>query len=229
MPKPSTLCKFTGLMLFTAQAAIAQPFMGVELGHERLLFEPSYVQHNTPPAPPEKSRYEDRASGTRASLLVGTETMMGKDFSVAVQGRISVSNSDWTANILEGPDGNKEISRFRYDIPFNIAVTVLPTYHVSPKVALFAETGAALGQIRERRISRAPTGYDETSWRPGLVAGLGMLYKLDEQWSVRLGYQATWYRKDEFDANRSDTLVGTETMTSRVRQTVTTLGLIRKF
>lgn len=197
----------------------AQYYLGAEAGHEHLSFRPEYRYLNGAPS----DRYDNRASGSIAGVLGGYRWKTAKDVSLDVQGRLSVSNSEWTLALPEP-------AKFRYDLPVNMAVSLLPAYRLSEHFAVFAEAGLALGKIRERKSTTdaARSAYDVSRWRPGVVAGLGMSVTLDEQWSLRVGYRRTWYRNHDFDTRRTD---GTrvETVTSRVVHSTTTIGLIREF
>jgi opacity protein-like surface antigen len=197
----------------------AQYYLGAEAGHEHLSFRPEYRYVDGAP----RDRYNNRASGSTAGVLGGYRWKTARDVSLDVQGRLSVSNGDWTMALPEP-------AKFRYDLPVNVAVSVLPAYRLTDNFAVFAEAGLALGKIRERKSTTDATrsAYDVSKWRPGVVAGLGMSLTLDERWSLRVGYRRTWYRDHDFGTHRAD---GTrvETVTSRVVQSTTTIGLIREF
>ena len=121
-------------------------------------------------------------------------------------------------------------SSLRYDLPVNVAISLLPAFRVSDKFTVFAEAGLALGKIRERKVTTnvAMSGYDEDKWRPGIVTGFGVSLALDDRWSLRAGYRRTWYKDHDFNTYRAN---GTqvEAVTSRVVQSTTIIGLIRKF
>lgn len=81
-------------------------------------------------------------------------------------------------------------------IPVNVAVSLLPTFQVSEKIALFAEAGLALGKIQERKPAVTTSMYDVRKWQSGYVSGAGMSFAVDDQWSARIGYRRTWYTRN---------------------------------
>ncbi|GAB1392789.1 hypothetical protein MASR1M60_09520 [Rhodocyclaceae bacterium] len=202
-----------------SQGVAAQYYLGVEAGREHLSFKPEYRFMNGTP----NQTFDNQADGSNAGLVGGYHWKSAKDFSLDVQGRLSFSNSEWTMVIPEP-------ASFRYDLPVNVAVSLLPTYRLTENFAVFAEAGLALGKIREHKSTSNATrsAYDVSKWRPGVVAGFGMSLALDERWSLRAGYRRTWYRDHDFDTHRAD---GTqiETVTSRVVQSTKTIALIREF
>lgn len=205
--------------VLASQGVAAQYYLGVEAGHEHLDFEPKYRFVNGTP----NESFENHANGAALGLLGGYHLLSTKDYALAVQGRLSVSNADWKLRL-------DEPASLRYDLPMNVAVSLLPTFRLSEKFSVFAEVGLALGKIREHKSTGNvnSSSYHEDKWRPGMVAGLGLSFALDERWSVRAGYRRTWYKDHDFNTYRAN---GTqvERVTSRVEQSSTTLALIRAF
>jgi opacity protein-like surface antigen len=200
-----------------SQGASAQYYLGGEVGSEHLSFKPEYRFVNGDP----NRGYDNRANGSLGGVVGGYHWQFAKDCSLDVQGRLSVSDSAWEMALPEP-------ASFRYDLPVNVAVSVLPSFNLTEKFAVFAEAGLALGKIRERKLAVTSSQYDIEKWRPGIVAGLGVSLALDERWSVRAGYRRTWYQNHEFNTYSANG-AQVETVTSRVTQNTVTIGLIRKF
>ncbi|WP_201211131.1 outer membrane beta-barrel protein [Rhodocyclus purpureus] len=203
--------------VLAAQGVEAQYYLGAETGREHLSFKPEYRFVNGDPA----ASYHNEGAGSTTGMVGGYHWKSARDFSLDVQGRLSVSNADWEMSLAEP-------ASFRYDLPVNVAVSLLPSFRLTEHFAVFAEGGLALGKIRERKSAVTTSQYDVEKWRPGIVAGVGVSLALDERWSLRAGYRRTWYQNHEFDTYLAD---GTrvETVTSRVVQSTTTIGLIREF
>lgn len=202
-----------------AQGAAAQYYLGVEAGRDHLAFQPEYRFVNGAP----QQTYDNRASGAAFGVVGGYRWQSSRDFTFDVQGRVSVSNAEWTLDLPEP-------ASLRYDVPMNVAVALLPAFRVSDKLSVFAEAGLALGKIRERKSTTNVTRshYDVDKWQPGFVAGFGLDLALDERWSVRAGYRRTWYKDHDFNTYRADGSQ-VEAVTSEVRQSLTTIGLFRTF
>jgi len=202
-----------------SQGAAAQYYLGIEAGREHLSFKPEYRFVSGAP----NQTFDNRAVGSMAGVVGGFHWKTTQDFSLDVQGRLSTSNAAWQLALPEP-------SSLRYDLPVNVAISLLPAFRVSDKFTVFAEAGLALGKIRERKVTTnvAMSGYDEDKWRPGIVTGFGVSLALDDRWSLRAGYRRTWYKDHDFNTYRAN---GTqvEAVTSRVVQSTTIIGLIRKF
>lgn len=209
----------TTVGILASQGVAAQYYLGVEAGHEDLSFKPEYRFVSGAP----DRTFDNQAEGLVASVVGGYRLTSTNDFSLDAEGRLSISNSDWTLSLTEP-------ASFRYDLPVNLALSLLPAYRISKNFSVFAEAGLALGKIRERKSTESPdkSRYDEETWRPGFIAGFGISLAVGDGWSLRAGYRRTWYKNHDFytyDANGTQV----ETVTSRVVQSTTTLGLIREF
>lgn len=202
-----------------SQGAAAQYYLGIEAGSGHLSFKPEYRFVSGAP----NQTFDNQADGSVVGMIGGYHLKTAKDYSLDVQGRLSVSDNAWKLSLPEP-------ASLRYDLPLNMAVSLLPVYRLSENFAVFAEAGLALGKIRERKSTSNVTrsSYDEDKWRPGVVAGLGMSLALDDRLTLRAGYRRTWYQDHEFDTHTAN---GTqvEAVTSRVLQSTTTIGLIREF
>lgn len=209
----------TALSAVISQGAAAQShyYLGLEMGREHLSFKPEYSFVSGAPS----ITYDNQADGSVASVVGGYHSKSTESFSLDVQARLSVNNAAWRLTLPEP-------ASLRYDLPLNVAVSLLPSFHFTERFTLFAEAGLALGRIREQKLAVTTSMYDIEKWRPGLVAGLGMSLALDERWSMRLGYRRTWYKNNGFGTYLvSGTQV--EAVTSRVVQDATTFGLVRDF
>jgi opacity protein-like surface antigen len=167
------------------------------------------------------STFDNQADGSIGSIVTGYHWKSGKILSLDLQGRLSVNSNSWQMALPEP-------ASFRYDLPLNLAVSLLPSFHLSEKFAVFAEAGLALGKIREQKTAATTSRYDVEKWRPGIVAGFGLHLALDERWSVHAGYRRTWYQDHEFATYLAN---GTqvETVISRVVQSTSTMVLVREF
>ena len=202
----------------TAQSSPQSSFYaGVEIGHANLSFKPHYRFVNGAP----DVTFDNQADGSMGGILAGYHWKSGKDYSLDLEGLLSASNASWQMALPEP-------ASFRYDVPMNLSVSLLPSFHLTDKFAVFAQAGLALGRIRERKSAVSTSMYDVNEWRPGIVAGFGMRLTLDDRWSMRIGYRRTRYQNHEFAtylANGSQV----EAVTSRVEQSATTLSLVKEF
>lgn len=207
------------LGVLASPGVVAQYYLGVEAGREHLSFRPEYSPVHGGP----NDRYDNRANGSVAGVVGGYRWQGRADFSLGVEGRLSVSDTDWKLTLPEP-------ARFRYDVPVSAAMALLPTYRVTENFSVFAETGLALGKIRLRKATTnaVRSRYDVSTWRPGIVAGVGMRYAIGGGWSVRAGYRRTWYKEHDFNTYRADGSQ-VEAVSSKVVQSMTTLGLMREF
>ena len=200
-----------------SQGVAAQYYLGAEAGREHLSFKPEYRFVSGAP----NRSFDNQADGTVGGVIGGYHWQSAPDFSLDVQGRVSVSNTAWKAELPEP-------ASLRYDLPLAMSVSLQPAFHLSNGFSVFAETGVALGKIHERKTAVTTSMYDVVKWRPGFVAGFGMRLALDARWSLHAGYRRTWYRDHTFNTYRAN---GTqvETVTSRVVQSTMTMGLVRAF
>lgn len=208
--------------LIAANGVAAQTYyVGAEVGGEQVSFPTDYAFASGGP----NESYDNRANGTSGGVLAGYRWEVAPGVSIALQGRLSVSDTAWKMDLADQ-------TSFKYAIPVNAAVSLLPIYRVSDKVALFVEAGVALGKIQERKsavsTSMYPSLYDVRKWQPGGIAGVGISLAMDEKWSLRIGYRRTWFKEFSYDSHLAD---GTqvETVSASPVQSVTSLGLIRDF
>jgi len=206
------------LCLAASNGAAAQGYyVGAEIGSEHVSFQPLYRFANGAP----NLSFDDQVYGSGVGVLAGYRWKAAPDFSIALQGRLSASDAAWK---LELP----EPASLKYAIPVNVAVSLLPTFQVSEKIALFAEAGLALGKIQERKSAVTTSMYDVQKWQSGYVSGAGMSFAVDGQWSARIGYRRTWYKELSYDTHLAN---GTkvEMVSSKAVQSMTSIGLIREF
>ncbi|MFA5626444.1 MAG: outer membrane beta-barrel protein [Thiohalomonadaceae bacterium] len=208
----------TALGMVASQGVAARYYLGVEAGHEHLSSRPEYSFVSGKP----NQTFDNQAHGSSIGVIGGYHWKTTKDFSLDVQGRLSVSDTTWKMTLPEP-------ASFRYDIPVNVAISLLPSFHFTKNFAAFAEAGLALGKIRERKSTVTTSQYNIEKWRPGIVVGLGMSLALDERWSMRAGYRHTWYKNHDFNTYSAVNGMQVESVTSRVKQSMTTIGLIREF
>lgn len=201
----------------TIGAAASGGYLGAEVGYERVLYQPEYrfvsgAANRT---------FDDKADGLGGGVLAGYRWQTAEKFSIAMQGRLSASDAVWELDLPEP-------ASFRYAIAVNAALSVLPVYHISPRVALYAEAGVALGKIEERKSAAVTSRYDVDEWQPGLIAGAGMSLAVSDHWSVRLGYRRTWYKEFRYDTHLAN---GTkvEEVNAKTVQSLSSIALIREF
>ncbi len=207
-----------GMGLLASNGMAAQGYyVGAEIGREHVLYQPEYSFVNGTP----NESYDNKADGLGGGLLAGYLWQTGTAFSIAVQGRLSAGDAVWELDIPEP-------ASFRYAIPVNGALSLLPTFQVSKRVALFVEVGVALGKIEERKSATATSMYDVGEWQPGGIAGAGVSFAVDDRWSVRIGYRRTWYKEFSYDTHLANG-VRVETVSDQPVQGLTSIGLIREF
>ena len=205
-----------GLVAWNSSAAESY-YVGAEIASEHLSFGPdiSFVDGR-----PNRS-FDDQAYGSSVGVLAGYRWKARPDFSIALQGRLSASDAAWKQELLEP-------ASFKYAVPVNTAVSLLPTFQASENLALFAEVGLAMGKIQERKSAVTTSTYDVQKWQPGGVAGAGMSVAVADRWSVRIGYRRTWYKELRYNTYLAN---GTqvETNSSKPVQSTWNIGLIREF
>jgi opacity protein-like surface antigen len=200
-------------------SAVAEGFyLGIEGARERITFKPHYYMLDGTP----DGSFTNRARGNSAGLLLGHRWQLAPRVSLALEGRLSASDTRWTLSIPEEP------ARFRYDIPYSAAVTLQPTVHVTEVIGVYAEGGFAYGRIRERKSAPATSAYDARGWREGRVLGAGVSLKVGQAWSARVGYRETRYSSLSYTARLGD---GTPVERVRDRPRVESwhFGLMRSF
>lgn len=218
MRRLHSLCVGLAATALTASGAQAEGFYGgFELARERLRFAPQYY---TPAGEPD-GRYINRTRGTAGTLLVGHRWPLSGDWSLAGEARLNFSDTRWRERL-------DEPATLRYDIPFSAELAVLPTWHASPRVALFLGAGIALGRIRERKSDSPFSTYDTRRWRPGVVLGAGMQLQLGESWQLRMGYRETRYRALRY-SSRDGAGDVVERIRDRPEQSRWYVGLTRGF
>jgi opacity protein-like surface antigen len=169
--RPSrTLCAAVAACgLFSLDAAADGFYGGIEVARERLRFTPEYTVNGNP-----DGRYVNRASGAAASLFGGHRRTLSQTWSLALEARLSGSDTRWRLRIPDEP------ASLRYDIPYSASLTVQPTFHVSRRISLFLEGGLALARIHERKSGSPLSNYSERDWRHGLAVGAGVNLRLGE-------------------------------------------------
>ena len=192
-------------------------YMGAEIGSEHVSYQPEYSFMNGTP----NESYDNKADGLGGGVLAGYLWQTGTAFSIALQGRLSAADAVWELDIPEP-------ASLRYAIPVNAALSLLPTFHVSKRVAFFVEVGVALGKIEERKSATTTSMYDVDEWQSGGIAGAGMNFAVDDRWSVRIGYRRTWYQEFSYDTHLADG-AQVETVSDQPVQSMTSIGLIREF
>ncbi len=139
-----------GLGLLPANDAVAKGgYLGAEVGQERVLYQPEYSFVSGAA----NLSFDNTAGGWGSWVLAGYRWQTGEDLAIVLQGCLSAGNAVWT---IDQP----EPASFCYAIPVNAALSLLPTLRLSPRVALFAEAGIALGKIEERKSATATSRYD---------------------------------------------------------------------
>lgn len=209
----------TAVTAFASPLAMANYYVGAEVAREHLLFKTNYSFVNGTP----QDVYHNRETDTLTSVLAGYRWVSADRYALSLQGRLSVSDTNWTLSIPEP-------AAFRYDLPVSGAVSLLPSYRLNNKLTVFVETGLAFGQVRERKTTTNPASsrYDESSWQPGLVAGFGVSVDLAKSWSVQAGYRRAWYGDIDYPTyDASGTQI--ETVSSRAVQSATSLAIVHQF
>lgn len=213
-----TLCiTLAGGFLLPLGAAAEGFYGGLEVARERLRFAPEYTVNGIP-----DGGFVNRATGRAGSLFAGHRWAMSPTWSLALEARLSVSDTRWRLRIPDEP------ASLRYDIPYSAGVTVQPTIHVSDRVSLFIEGGLALGRIQERKSGSPDSNYNERSWRPGLALGAGMNVRLGEAWSARFGYREARYREISYSSRDAGGNV-VERIRDKPEQSSWYLGVLRSF
>jgi opacity protein-like surface antigen len=206
-----------------SSAVMAQYYVGIEGGSERQMFKQEYTALSSG----ELQTFEDEAKGSTGGVLLGHRWKVSKAFFLALQGRVSVSDSEWTLNL----DIPEESAKFRYDMPLSTGVSILPMFHLTDDLTVFAEGGIAYSRIREQKSQGDGqpvfSVYNIDQWKPGLIAGVGVSLALDQHWSIRLAYRRTWYKDLTFSTEKDGTAV--EEIRSTVVQSTATIGLVRQF
>lgn len=192
-------------------------YVGAEIASEHLSFGPDISFVNGRP----NRSFDDQAYGSSVGVLAGYRWKARPDFSLALQGRLSAGDAAWKQELPEP-------ASFKYSVPVNVAVSLVPTFQASEQLALFAEAGLAMGKIQERKSAVTTSMYDVQKWQPGAIAGAGMSFAVADQWSVRIGYRRTWYKELKYNTYLAN---GTqvESVSSKPVQSMWNIGLIREF
>jgi opacity protein-like surface antigen len=162
--------------------------IGVELGYGEQTFEPNYSFYNGRP----DRGYTNRAYGVDTALFAEYRVHLSSAFSVGALGRVGGTPSKWKLS-------TSEPARLTYDIPVNVALSLVPALHVDDMTALFGELGLAGGYVQYRKESSVSSWYDQRGWRPGVVVGGGIERKLVDSVSARAFFRYTAYQSRAFD------------------------------
>lgn len=174
---------------FVASADAGSFYAGTEIGYVETRFEPQYSYMDGSP----NDRYLDPAYGQTGSLIFGYMHPLASGLSVGLQGRIGLSNEEWTLDTGES-------AHLAYRIPYYHSIGIRPAIRLSDSLSVFFDGGIGQGNIQEKKESPFSSRYDINEWKPGYTAGAGIEYHLSSVWSMNFSYRYTAYEKLSYDS-----------------------------
>lgn len=162
---------------------------GLELGYGKQTFKPLYNYYGGYPS----DSFTNRAYGAEAALFAEYRVHLSPVFSVGALGRVGGTPSGWSLD-------TNEPAHLAYDIPVNVALSVVPAVHLDDMTALFGELGVAGGYVRHRKESPVWSSYDQRGWQAGLVVGGGIERALAESVLARAFFRYTAYQERAFNS-----------------------------
>ncbi|WP_028325053.1 outer membrane protein [Desulfatirhabdium butyrativorans] len=176
-------------MLLVASADAGFFYAGTEIGYAETRFEPQYSYMDGSP----NDRYVDLAYGQTGSLIFGYMRPLGAGLSMGLQGRIGLSNDEWTLY-------TNEPAHLTYRIPYSYAFGLRPALRISDSLSVFFDGGIGQGNIQEKKESPFASRYDINEWKLGYTAGAGIEYHLSSVWSMNFSYRYTAYDRLSYDS-----------------------------
>lgn len=189
------LCVVT-VILLTAWCAPVRAegwYGGLEGGYVTHTFKVHYDYANGNPP----DDYTDLAHGVQGSFVGGYQFPLAKRLSLALQGRVSHDNAEWTLHTDEPAD-------LTYDLPWTYSVGLLPEIKLWKNFSLFGELGIGQGCMRFKKDSPATSHYDETEWVPAYSCAGGIRYQLAAHWQAFAQVRYTTFDKTSFDSHLPD-------------------------
>ncbi len=172
------------LFIFTITAQAEGWYGGIESGYVEQKYTPHYVTLRDDRS---NASFTNKADGFELGLVAGYEFALPKRFSIATQFRGTWNNAEWTLFLPNEP------ANLKYETPFTLGFSVLPTYQVTDKFGIFLDLGILAGQVKQEKRSSATdrSSFDYNDWVPAYSFGGGVRYLISEQVECRLSYRKT--------------------------------------
>lgn len=143
----TTHCVYSAITALVLSAWWAPVFAegwygGLEVGYVTHTFKVhyDYVEGRTP------DDYTDLAHGAQGSFVGGYQIPLAERLSLALQGRVSYDDAEWTLNTDEPAD-------LTYSLPWTYSVSLLPEIKLWKNFSLFGELGIGQGYMRYKKDS----------------------------------------------------------------------------
>ncbi|MFK5922990.1 MAG: outer membrane beta-barrel protein [Verrucomicrobiota bacterium] len=183
---------FSCAVVFFALSVSAQAegwYAGIESGYVEQKYTPHYVTLRDDRS---NASFTNKSDGFELGLVAGYEFALPKRFSIATQFRGTWNNAEWTLFLPNEP------ANLKYETPFTLGFSVLPTYQVTDKFGIFFDLGILAGQVKQEKNSPSAdrSSFDYNDWVPAYSFGGGVRYLISDHVECRLSYRKTIY--DDF-------------------------------
>lgn len=216
----------TALFLLAAMStsnALAQTsspyFVEASVGHGKADFEQTYYFLDG--APPRT--YSDIGKGSVASLSAGYSKQLQESLTLDVSADVIYQQTDFTLFYSSEP------AYFKYEIPLTFALVASPSWQINSRWRIFVDAGIATGQTQFRKSQSPWSNYNFDGWTPGLLAGVGVAYRLGDTFEVTANYRAIQYDEVSYKSSHPTTGAHVETLYSDPSSTFGSVGLRYRF
>lgn len=195
MQNQKLMIMFAGICgLLTAGTTLAQGwYLGAEAGYVEHTFKVHYAYTFNET----QDDYKDPAYGVMGSLVGGYRFPVMEKVSLALQGRVTTDNAEWTLT-------TDEPAELTYGMPWAYSASLLPEVKLLEKLSLFGELGIGQGYFHQKKTSPVSSRYDAKEWAPAYSFGGGVRYTLCKQWQAFIQYRYTTYGKISYDSYLPD-------------------------
>ena len=178
-----------GLIMFVLMAVSMRSLAGAKgwyAGVEGGYVEDVFKAHYEFVSGREPVDYTDPAYGVMMSLIGGYQFPLTQRLSLAVQGRVSADNAEWTLTTDDPAD-------LSYSLPWAYSISLVPEIKIMERLCVFGVAGLGQGYIREEKNSLVASQYSSKEWIAAYSFGGGLRFQLSDPWQVYVQYRYTTY------------------------------------
>jgi opacity protein-like surface antigen len=150
--------------------------------------------------------FSNHASGFEAGALFGYDWTLNRALTLGAELRSATNKARWELDSDDVFSGTLKggASHLRYEIPWTIRATSVIKARLFPDLALTGELGMEWGSVRLNKTSATSTSYSSEKWIPGLVAGVGLEWRLSGKVDLIARFAYAKYRDVSFNSRFPD-------------------------